>query len=169
MVRLIILSFGLVWLSGCTVFPKIEETKPSVVAEPTLAIETPIASPIKLVSHSPSPQSKVLESNYHIFQTFNNCGPASLSMALRYFGVDKSQKELGDVLRPYQVANGDNDDKSVTLLELAEEAKKHGLKAYSRPGGTVEMLEEFIAMDLPVITRTWLKVNDDIGHYRVVT
>lgn len=89
-------------------------------------------------------------------------------MALRYFGVDKSQKELGDVLRPYQVANGDNDDKSVTLLELTEEAKKHGLKAYSRPGGTVEMLEEFIAMDLPVITRTWLKVNDDIGHYRVV-
>src|SRR3990167_5746090 len=44
----------------------------------------------------PSPTTKVLTGGYHTFQTFNNCGPASLSMALRYFGINVSQHDLGD-------------------------------------------------------------------------
>lgn len=168
MVRLIILVFGILTLVGCTTVVGPHDSNGSVTDENVQVSEPSISSSPKTVSAPPVPQSKILQSDYHIFQTFNNCGPASLSMALRYYGIDKSQKELGDVLRPYQVVNGDNDDKSVTLAELAEEAKKLGLVAYNRPGGTVEMLEELVALDLPVITRTWLKVNDDIGHYRVV-
>src|SRR3989344_7915758 len=39
-------------------------------------------------------RAKTLENEYHVFQTFNNCGPASLSMIFSYFGINKSQKEL---------------------------------------------------------------------------
>ena len=39
---------------------------------------------IKLIE---PPVSKILSSEYHIFQTFNNCGPASLSMTLRYRSI----------------------------------------------------------------------------------
>ncbi|MBP7928137.1 hypothetical protein KAZ57_03250, partial [Patescibacteria group bacterium] len=63
------------------------------------------------------PTSKVLSSDYHIYQTFNNCGPAALSMALSYFDIMVSQQVLGQALRPYQNAKGDNDDKSTTLQE----------------------------------------------------
>ncbi len=114
------------------------------------------------------PPSKILENNYHIFQSFNNCGPAALSMALSYFDIQKSQQELGQALRPYQNPQGDNDDKSVTLEELAQEAEKYGLIAYHRPNGNIALIKKFIAADIPVVTRTWLKEHEDIGHYRIV-
>jgi hypothetical protein len=38
----------------------------------------------------------------HTYQTFNNCGPATLSMILSWYGESVSQKELGNKMRPYQ-------------------------------------------------------------------
>lgn len=114
------------------------------------------------------PQSKVLVGGSHVFQTFNNCGPASLSIALSFLGIQKSQEELGQKLRPYQVSGGDNDDKSVTLTELAKEAGNYKLATFHRPNGDIELLKKLVSLDLPVITRTWLKEDEDIGHYRVV-
>lgn len=115
------------------------------------------------------PKFKVLNNNdYHIFQSFNNCGPASLSMALSYFGINVSQKELGDALRPYQIASGDNDDKSTTLEELAAKGAEYGLIPFHRPLGNPELVKLLITYDIPVITRTWTKPNEDIGHYRLI-
>lgn len=114
------------------------------------------------------PEKKVISNNYYVSQTFNNCGPASLSMVLSYYGINKSQEELGQIIRPYQNAEGDNDDKSVSLDELAEQAEKYELIAYHRPNGNIQLLKEFTANDIPVITSTWLHLNDDIGHYRIV-
>jgi tetratricopeptide (TPR) repeat protein len=131
-------------------------------------------SPGQIISPSatPTPQAipprLTLVNNYHIFQAFNNCGPASLSMALSYYEIAVSQEELGSALRPYQIQGGDNDDKSVTLEELAEKAQEYGLTAYHRPLGDIELLKQFVANGIPVITRTWTKVNEDIGHYRVI-
>ncbi len=138
-------------------------TNSLVKTEPT-ATNTPNA---KLLLQKPEEQ-KILPTNYHVFQSFNNCGPASLSMALRFYGIEKSQTELGQSLRPYQVAGGDNDDKSVTLEELAEKSKEFGFIPYHRPNGDIEKVKLFITYDMPVITRTWLKPDDDIGHYRVI-
>ena len=89
-------------------------------------------------------------------------------MALSYVGVEKTQAELGQVLRPYQITGGDNDDKSVTLVEVANQAEKYGLLTYLRPNGDIEKLKKFIANNIPVITRTWLKKDEDVGHYRVI-
>lgn len=134
----------------------------------------PITTKLPTQSLAPSPTPtllplrKVLPNDYHIFQSFNNCGPASLSMALSYFGIHKTQEELGQALRPYQNAIGDNDDKSVTFDELAKEAQKYDLLSYHRPNGDIALLKQFIANDIPVLTRTWLHVDEDIGHYRIV-
>ena len=105
----------------------------------------------------------------HYFQTFNNCGPATLAMTLSYFDIRRTQKEIGDELRPYQNTVGDNDDKSVSLQELAAKAEELGLVTYHRPSGDIQLLQRLTANNVPVITRTWTKVNEDIGHYRVVT
>lgn len=132
------------------------------VAESTLQ-ESPTVRPIQI------PSQKDLPSDYHVYQSFNNCGPASLSMALSHYGVQVSQDELGKELRPYQNPGGDNDDKSVTLEEMGEKAKEYNLIPYHRPDGDIELLIRLIALDVPVITRTWLQTDEDIGHYRVVT
>jgi len=123
-------------------------------AEPTPALSTP-------------PQ-KTLQNNYFVSQSFNNCGPASLSMMLSYFNIHETQEKLGSQLRPYQNPYGDNDDKSVTLNELAQIAKEYKLIPYHRPNGNINLLKQFIAHGIPVLTRTWLNPDEDIGHYRVV-
>ncbi len=127
-----------------------------------------IFTPTPQISLANIPVSKILSNDYHIYQTFNNCGPAALSMALSYYGVNESQQTLGQQLRPYQNPQGDNDDKSVTLEELGEKAKQYGLIPYHRPNGNIELVKLFIAYDIPVVARTLLREGEDIGHYRVV-
>lgn len=131
-------------------------------------ITNPLPSPTLTVVLIDPPLQKVLTTNYHTFQTYNNCGPAALSMTLSHYGIQVSQKELGDALRPYQIVGGDNDDKSVTLEELAEKSREYGFVPFHRPGGTIEIMKMFIAYDLPILTRTLTKTSEDIGHYRVV-
>jgi len=114
------------------------------------------------------PTSKTLVNDYHIYQTFNNCGPASLSMALSYYGINVSQKTLGDQLRPFQNPQGDNDDKAVNPEELGKKAEEYGLLYYLRPMGTPELIKEFIYNDIPVIAITWLKDEEYIGHFRII-
>ncbi|MEX2028113.1 MAG: C39 family peptidase [Candidatus Curtissbacteria bacterium] len=159
---LIILGF-LVWTIKNNYLPK---------GQPVPAIPKVNLPSVPLPSPKPTlvapPSSKVLPNNYHIFQSFNNCGPAALSMALSYYGINVSQQQLGQDLRPYQVPGGDNDDKSVTLEELAEKSKDYGFTPYHRPGGNIDIIKMFIAYDIPVIARTWLRANDDIGHYRII-
>lgn len=147
-----------VLLSPDNTTPQAQQTRqgtPNISPSPTIVLQTPSAQ-------------KILENDYHIFQSFNNCGPASLSMALSYYGITESQETLGQALRPYQVPGGDNDDKSVTLEELAEKSKDYGFIPFHRPGGNPELIKLFITYDIPVITRTWLSADEDIGHYRVV-
>lgn len=129
-------------------------------------IATPSPTPGILLPDSP--KQHTLSGGIHVFQTFNNCGPAALSMALSYYSIFETQYTLGRALRPYQHPQGDNDDKSVTLSELAQKAADYTLLAYHRPNGTIDIVKQFIAHDMPVVTRTWLKPDDDIGHYRVI-
>lgn len=146
------------------------------VNKPNSTPATSLSGRLQAIFPTPTPkitlqapaQTKIFPNDYHIYQTFNNCGPAALSMALSYYGISESQQTLGLALRPFQNTAGDNDDKSVTLEELAEKSKDYGLVPYHRPNGNSELIKLFITYDIPVVTRTWLKVTDDIGHYRVV-
>lgn len=127
---------------------------------------TPTSTPTPVPVNYPASYEMPLR--HHTFQTFNNCGPASLSMALSYYDVNISQNVLGNELRPYQNSTGDNDDKSTTLEELAKKAEDLGFVAYHRPNGNEEMIKKFISNDIPIIARTVTAVGEDIGHYRLL-
>jgi tetratricopeptide (TPR) repeat protein len=132
-------------------------TKTSIVA---------ITAPV--VGTSTIPVSKELEDGYFISQTFNNCGPSALSMDLSYYGVHASQETLADDLRPTHNLTGKGDDKSTIPQEIVAEAAKYGFTAYYRPNGSIQLLKDFIANGIPVITRTLFKPSEDYGHYRVI-
>ena len=160
------LIFSIITLN-IIVFFKVYENKPPVLnVFPVKTSVTDFPSPTP--SSQPLPATKVIENDYHVFQTFNNCGPAALSMALSYYDIEKSQQDLGNILRPYQNPQGDNDDKSVTLEELAKKASEYNLVPFHRPNGNTLLIKQFIANNIPVIARTLLKENDDIGHFRVI-
>lgn len=134
------------------------DTIPTVIPA-TTAPETWVSTP---------PQQAVISQKTHVFQTFNNCGPASLSMLLSYYDYTVSQNDIGAKLRPYQHPTGDNDDKSVSVAELAEESKNYNLIPYYLPNGNLDLLKKLISNGMPVLVRTWLHPNEDIGHYRIV-
>lgn len=112
--------------------------------------------------------SALLDNPKHTYQTFNNCGPATLSMMLSWYGKDVSQKELGDAMRPYQISSGDNDDKTIFTYEFVDWAKKYGLESIGKVNGDIELLKTFTANGIPVVVKTWLHVGEDIGHFRIV-
>jgi tetratricopeptide (TPR) repeat protein len=165
--KLVILAITLM-IFGYLLFSKssVYKNELEFVSPQSLLQESPRPTPMPTLK--PLPESKLLNNNYHIFQSFNNCGPASLSMYLSYYNINKSQEELGNELRPYQIPGGDNDDKSVTLEELALKGQEYGLVAFHRPNGNVGLIKNFINNDIPVLTRTWLHKSEDIGHYRIV-
>lgn len=137
---------------GVSTLPKGATTKPKTVASVTL------------------PPEKILDINYPITQTFNNCPAAGTAIALSYYGIKRTQVDLAKELRPYNYnMNGKNDDKSTPpeeIVALVEE--KYGLKAYYRPNGTIELLKQFIANDTPILMRTLLNDYEDYHHYRVI-
>ncbi len=114
------------------------------------------------------PSKKTIEGLSHAWQSFNNCSSVGLMVALSHWGIADTQETIAEATRPWHNQRGDNDDKSVTLYELAAYAsEKYGMATYVRPNGTLELLKKFIANDIPVVARTLMYPNNDIVHYRV--
>ena len=97
-------------------------------------------------------------------QTWNNCGPATISMVLGRLGTASGQAAAARVLKP------DPDDKNVGPHELAAYARSHGYGAIVRVNGDLERLRRLLAIGLPVIVETWFvpSPGDEMGHYRVL-
>ncbi|MCO6450996.1 MAG: C39 family peptidase [Caldilineales bacterium] len=133
-------------------------------ASPTPSpIPTSTATPAPL--HRPVQASVALEGLSHAWQTWNNCGPATLSMQLSYFGSPLTQEDIRKKLRPHP------DDKNVNLDELAAYARSQGYEAAVVTNGDEETLRLLLSNGLPVLVETWLEQhpNDGMGHYRLLT
>lgn len=115
-----------------------------------------------------APSSYTLPQSAFVSQTYNNCGPAALSMVFSTYGLSVSQEELGQKMRPFNSIYGGTDDKSVFPDEFVRTAKEYGFEALTRPNGDVTLLKKLIANDIPVVVRTWLNPGEDIGHFRII-
>jgi tetratricopeptide (TPR) repeat protein len=100
----------------------------------------------------------------HYWQTWNNCGPATLAMNMSYFGSKLSQADVAAALRPYR------DDKNVSPDEMAAYARARGLQAIVRVNGDAGRLKRLLSAGVPVLLETWYepKPNDGMGHYRLL-
>jgi tetratricopeptide (TPR) repeat protein len=107
----------------------------------------------------------VLNGVVHQWQTWNNCGPATISMNLSYYGSAANQADAAKLLKPYR------DDKNVSTAELAAYARSQGFEAIDRVGGDLELLQRLLSNGLPVIVEVWVEPEDNggMGHYRLLT
>ncbi|MBI4097145.1 MAG: C39 family peptidase [Candidatus Levybacteria bacterium] len=140
------------------------------IPKPPLSKEVPTPTSVtkaKVFLKRP-PQSYVLPQSQFVAQSFNNCGPATLSMTLSMFGKYVSQEELAQEMRPFNNPFGGVDDKSIFAREFATYARKYGFESLHRPNGTIDLLKTFVANDIPVVVRTLLNPYEDIGHFRIV-
>ncbi|HYO88042.1 MAG TPA: C39 family peptidase [Candidatus Limnocylindrales bacterium] len=85
----------------------------------------------------------------HIYQDWNNCGPATLTMALTYY-TDQTldQHVAANWLKP------NYEDKNVSPWQMAEYVNTQlggNLRLLVRQGGDLEQLKTLIANDFPVV------------------
>jgi tetratricopeptide (TPR) repeat protein len=114
------------------------------------------------VSH---PAEYVIPHLKHYYQTWNNCGPASLSMVLSAYGIDKSQEEIRRKVRP------DPGDKHTAIRELIAYAHSLGLYATQNTDGTGELIKLLLTSNIPVMLKIGLDPeNEDwMCHYIIIS
>jgi len=144
---------------------------PSVI-EPA-ATPTTGPTPVPTQTPTPIPLSASLESPTWEKQDINNCGPATLSMYLRYYGWDGDQYPIADLLKPHR------EDRNVNVEELLYFARTQAgwLDSEYRVGGDNELLKDFLAAGIPVMIEEGFYLdegywpNDDrwAGHYLLIT
>jgi len=101
----------------------------------------------------------------HIYQTWNNCGPATLSMNLSYYGWEGGQADAAKVLKP------DPEDKNVSPHEIVAFAQSIGFNAIVRTNGSLSMIRQFIRAGIPVLIEKGFEPEPDSGwegHYELV-
>ena len=110
----------------------------------------------------PGPKA-ILPSTKWVPQSFNNCGPATTSMILQYFGHTVPQTVTKAALRTNE------DDKNVFTYEIQKYIKDdYGIESKLFFNGDREMIKRLIANGFYVMAEDWLHPNEDIGHVTIL-
>ena len=101
----------------------------------------------------------------HLWQTLNNCGPASVVMALSTLGVDADQEIARLALRGPDLRRGMGPgpvDPWVNDL--------YGLRSISRVNGTIELMKRLVANGFAPMVTQWMQdpTISRIAHWRTV-
>lgn len=144
-------------LPGATATPAATDL-PGQTAAPTIP-------PTATVPPTPIPSSVFLNGIVHEYQGWNNCGPATLAMALTYWGWKGDQTKTAPVLKP------NSRDKNVMPYEmLAYVTQQTDYKAVLRVGGDLDLLKRLIAGGFPVVVEKGFEISGEgwMGHYEAV-
>jgi len=138
---------------------------------PTLTV-TPQIFPTPTLTPTPLPPEALIEGGRYETQhgLWNYCAPATLAVALSYWGWEGTRTDIGPVVKPY------DKDKNVMPYELADYVIGYtGLNAVVRYGGTLELVKRLVANGFPVILEKGIVIRDYngrlgwVGHYTVVS
>lgn len=123
----------------------------------------------------PLPSQAFIKSPPYEKQTANNCGPATLSMALHLYGWEGDQSDISNLVKPI------SGDRNVNPEELRYYVRTQAgwLNLEYRVGGTIELLKRLLAANYPVIVESVTSLNpqdalsaaDDLwaAHYLLIT
>lgn len=105
--------------------------------------EDGLVSPMELL-----PSAYSMTGFRYIPQGWNNCGPATLTMGLSYFGYSNDQNVSASWLKP------DYEDKNVSPWQMVEYVNTQvglNVRALQRYGGDIALLKTLIANEFPVV------------------
>ena len=141
-------------------------------ATPALSV-TPTIEPTATGTPEPLPAQVSLSVPNYELQDMNNCGPASLTMALRYYGWDGDQFDISEIIKPIP------QDRNVNPEEMVYYVRNYAgwLRAEYRVNGNLYLLKKLIAAGYPVLIEETFHFdepyypNDDLwaAHYLLLT
>jgi tetratricopeptide (TPR) repeat protein len=141
------------------------------LVETTTPFPTPTITPTIISTNTPVsiPSSVRLERIRHQFQTWNNCGPATIAMAISYFALYLDQKQTAAVLKP------NPEDRNVSPHEMGAYVNNETpYAAVNRTNGTLETVKQLIASGFPVIIELGIEPPGEYrwlgwyGHYLLI-
>lgn len=129
-------------------------------ATPTLAPtrERPTATPTTISI----PQAVHLEGMLNTPQKMNNCGPTNLSLNLNWYGLETTQFDVANIVKPHY------DDRNVSPQELVGYTNNHTpLRASLYSGGDLQLLKQLLAAGFPVVIEKGYEPDWQgwMGHY----
>jgi hypothetical protein len=149
---------------------------PSAAPAGSLATGTPepsVTPPEPTPVPTQIPASASVEPPKFEVQGPNNCGPATLSAYLRFYGWDGNQQSVADLVKP------NPDDRNVNVEELTYfvHTKVGWLNMEYRVGMDVAHIKQFLAVGMPVMIEEGMRLDqsywpdDDLwaGHYLFIT
>jgi tetratricopeptide (TPR) repeat protein len=168
-----VLPTAILVTAASPVFTPVPSFTPTITASPTIAASltpgpTATATPAPPTA-TPLPARVALNGVKYQRQLFNNCGPASLSMNLSFWGWTGDQTNIASVVKPNQY------DRNVSPRELYDFLLTQGYDAYIRVGGDLDTLKRFLAAGYPVLMEKGYQCETGdhcsgwFGHYSLVT
>lgn len=150
---------------------EISPTEPFFTPTPSVNLDTDKKAPeivaTATIAPTPIPAKWELQNFRHEYQSWNNCGPATLSMALSYWGWVGDQRPIAAGTKP------NPRDKNVMPYELADYVDEETpYDVIWGTGGEIALVKEFVAAGLPVIVEKGFEGPDFeswMGHYVLVT
>lgn len=130
---------------------------------------TPLPSPTEIVLPTLLP----VPVNYQIpgiepdKQGLNNCGPTTLGIYLRFYGVQTDQNQIASLIHQLP------DDRNVGLEEMRDYVlAQTELKAIVRFGGSYDLFRRLVSQGFPVMLERGFytaSTNEWMGHFGLVT
>jgi hypothetical protein len=112
-----------------------------------------------------APSRAVIDDMKHVWQSLNNCGPASVVMSLSALGIDVSQETARLPLRGANILSGMGPQKVDGWVN-----ENFGLRSMWRNNGTNDMLRRLVANGFSPMVTQWMQDPwvSRIAHWRVV-
>jgi hypothetical protein len=157
-----------------TLAAMVRQTLAALTPTPTITATAgptavPSATPSPTLIPTPLPGRVTLTGTRHQYQKYNNCGPATLSMGLSFWGWEGDQLPIAAFTKP------NPRDKNVMPYELEAfvESETEWL-AVVRVGGTLDRLKSFLAAGFPVMVEKGFELEGAafdgwMGHYELIT
>jgi hypothetical protein len=132
-----------------------------------------IGLPVGAQQQEVRPAAYKLDTNKinHLYQNWNNCGPATLTMGLSYYGFPAGLRESQEIAQSY--LKPDIEDQNVSPWQMVDYVNNdvglaYNIQAIVRRGGDMELLKMLLANDFPVIVEEGYEPEADLGwmgHY----
>ena len=112
----------------------------------------------------PAPEAARVDGMRLVWQEYNGCAAAALTMLLYYQGWNGSRDTVARGITPNSA------DVSVRGIEMVSFVEAQGYKAVVRSGGTLDVLRWLVAAGYPVLVENVYNPggNDWMGHNRIV-
>ncbi len=134
-----------------------------------IAVTAPSAEAVAVAIPAPEPKAAPATAAFsemkHVWQSLNNCGPASVVMALSTFGIDVSQEFARVPLRGTNILSGMGPQKVDGWVNA-----NFGLRSVWRNNGTNDLLRRLVANGFAPLVTQWMQDPSisRIAHWRVV-